>query len=81
MPGGGGGDGPHVGGQAGGPLGVGAVEVLAADHRGPQRPVPRGCCRFPDIGITIIVPMLRLCRAPGRAGGGVLAGWGGGLAA
>ena len=32
MPGGGGGDGPHVSGQVGGPLGAGAVEVLAADH-------------------------------------------------
>jgi hypothetical protein len=33
---GGGGDGPDVGGQVGGPLGAGAVEVLAADHRGAQ---------------------------------------------
>src|ERR1035438_8328275 len=37
VPGGGGGDGPDVGGQVGGPLGAGAVEVLAADDRGPQR--------------------------------------------
>ena len=37
VPGGGGGDGPDVGGQVGGPFGAGAVEVLAADHRGPQR--------------------------------------------
>src|SRR6266481_2655098 len=37
VPGGGGGDGPDVGGQVGGPLSAGAVEVLAADHRGPQR--------------------------------------------
>src|SRR6266545_7185015 len=36
VPGGGGGDGPHIGGQAGGPLGAGAVEVLAADDRGAQ---------------------------------------------
>ena len=36
VPGGGGGDGPDVGGQAGGPCGAGAVEVLAADHRGAQ---------------------------------------------
>ena len=37
VPGGGGGDGPNVGGQVGGPFGAGAVEVLAADHRGAQR--------------------------------------------
>ncbi len=36
VPGGGGGDGPDVGGQVGGPVGAGAVEVLAADHRGAQ---------------------------------------------
>ena len=36
VPGGGGGDGPHIGGQVGGPFGAGAVEVLAADHRGAQ---------------------------------------------
>ena len=34
--GGGGGDGPDVGGQVGGPFGAGAVEVLAADDRGAQ---------------------------------------------
>ncbi len=32
----GGGDGPDVGGQVGGPSGAGAVEVLAADDRGAQ---------------------------------------------
>src|SRR6266568_3007044 len=37
VPGGGGGDGPDIGGQVGGPFGAGAVEVLTADHRGPQR--------------------------------------------
>src|SRR5579863_1816353 len=36
VPGGGGGDGPDVSGQVGGPLGAGAVEVLAADDRGAQ---------------------------------------------
>ena len=37
VPGGGGGNGPHVGGQVSGPFRAGAVEVLAADHRGAQR--------------------------------------------
>jgi hypothetical protein len=36
VPGGGGGDGPHIGGQVSGPFGAGAVEVLAADDRGAQ---------------------------------------------
>lgn len=42
---GGGGDGPDPGGEVGGPFGVAAVVVLAADYRGlTAGPARRGCC-------------------------------------
>ena len=78
MPGGGGGDGPHVSGQVGGPLGAGAVEVLAADHGvRSARSAGLSLSRYRDNDNCPDVA--------GYAGSGpgwvVSAGWGGGLAA